>query len=344
MWSMMQQLRHSCVVHLSSSSLASKSFAHHRYHLGMLQTKSAVTAYIRHVLFVNIVQEQEEKNSTQSLIFPGQPADDDRPDTRKMYQTSHGSFAPGEQRKRDYDWSKANIDPNTARFGLVDRKGQQNNMKQILQPDLDEAVAQKPVTSSIYDRHKATLGHELGKPRHLGAAARSEPNRVFGVASAREAEPSVGELLRGWYTAEQQQPDPDLGKSIREGWRNTDSPTNRSFGVPSVRSDIPAPTTRSVANTKNYGNEPTAGQLLTPPKCVDLGVKEEHFLALRSRDEMVRLLDEAGISMDGEEFEVVFCRAAQMDGVDGPVGELRCSLDSFLKLRHYVMQQQAGLF
>lgn len=43
---------------------------------------------------------------------------------------------------------------------------------QILQPDLDESVTQKPVTSSIYDRHKATLGDELGKPRRLGAAAR----------------------------------------------------------------------------------------------------------------------------------------------------------------------------
>lgn len=47
------------------------------------------------------------------------------------------------------------------------------------------------------------------------------------MSSAREAEPSVGELLRGWYTPEQQQPDADLGKSIREGWRSTDSPSNR---------------------------------------------------------------------------------------------------------------------
>lgn len=113
--------------------------------------------------------------------------------------------------------------------------------------------------------------------------------------------------------------------------------------MPSVRSDIPAPATRSVANTKNYGNEPTAGQLLTPPKCVDLGVKEEHLLALRSRDEMLQLLNEAGISMDGEEFEVVFCGAAAMDGAVGPLDELQCSLDSLLKVRHSVMQQQAGL-
>jgi hypothetical protein len=29
--------------------------------------------------------------------------------------------------------------------------------------------------------------------------------------------------MRGYYSAGEQAPDPDLGKSLREGWRNTDS-------------------------------------------------------------------------------------------------------------------------
>jgi hypothetical protein len=67
---------------------------------------------------------------------------------------------------------------------------------QILQPDLDESAATKQaaVVSSVYDRHKATLGDELGKPRLLGAANRLPPGHVFGKCSAREAEPCVGEL------------------------------------------------------------------------------------------------------------------------------------------------------
>jgi hypothetical protein len=67
---------------------------------------------------------------------------------------------------------------------------------QILQPDLDEAAAAKQaaVLSSVYDRHKATLGDELGKPRLLGAGNRAlPPDYVFGKCSAREAEPCVGE-------------------------------------------------------------------------------------------------------------------------------------------------------
>lgn len=29
--------------------------------------------------------------------------------------------------------------------------------------------------------------------------------------------------MRGYYSAEEQAPDPDLGKSLREGWRNTEA-------------------------------------------------------------------------------------------------------------------------
>lgn len=37
----------------------------------------------------------------------------------------------GEQRNREYDWSKANIDPKVHRFGLVDKRGQQCSVKQV---------------------------------------------------------------------------------------------------------------------------------------------------------------------------------------------------------------------
>lgn len=43
---------------------------------------------------------------------------------------------------------------------------------------------------------------------------------------------STGELLRGWYTPEEQAPDPDLGKSLREGWRNTEVPGKVGTGAP----------------------------------------------------------------------------------------------------------------
>jgi hypothetical protein len=107
-----------------------------------------------------------------------------------------------------------------------------------------------------------------------------------------------------------------------------------------VRNDIPLPPTRSVASTKNYGNEPSAGQLLAPPKCVDLGVKEEHLLQLRSRDELQQLLADAGLALQQQEFEEVL---QQAEGVRDEQQQLWCSLDAFMAARRCWLKQQAGL-
>lgn len=67
--------------------------------------------------------------------------------------------------------------------------------------------------------------------------------------------PGVGELLTGTLTPAEQQPDADLGKSLREGFRNTTraGDENRSFGIPTIRTDVRLPKLRSVANTQVRG-------------------------------------------------------------------------------------------
>jgi hypothetical protein len=82
----------------------------------------------------------------------------------------------------------------------------------------------------VYESHKLTQGEELGKPRRLGARMPPGPDGqdpVFGKASQRGNEPGAAELIRGWYTPEEQAPDPDLGKSLHEGFRNPTSPNMR---------------------------------------------------------------------------------------------------------------------
>lgn len=77
------------------------------------------------------------------------------------------------------------------------------------------------IVSKLYDEHKMSQPDALGHVQHLGASGGRVPaDGVFGKPSARESEPCVGELIRGWYRPEEQQPDADLGKSLREGWRN----------------------------------------------------------------------------------------------------------------------------
>ncbi len=111
----------------------------------------------------------------------------------------------------------------------------------------------------------------------------------------------------------------------------------QTFGLPSVRTDVPAPTNRSVANTHNYGNEPDAMVLLRPPKSVDLGVEEAHLLALRNRDQLLQLLQESGLDLTEGEFEQAFAMAADVDGQ--AADRQRCSLNTFMRARHYLLAQ-----
>jgi hypothetical protein len=67
-------------------------------------------------------------------------------------------------------------------------------------------------------------------PRLLGAGPGSKvgPNHVFGMPSARESEPCVGELIRGGCGQQQheQEVDPGLGRSPTR-WRNTSETAER---------------------------------------------------------------------------------------------------------------------
>ena len=52
---------------------------------------------------------------------------------------------------------------------------------------------------------------------------------------------------------------------------------NRIFGIPSVRTDIPYPKLRSVADYQNYGDEPESIDILFPATYTELGITEAEF-------------------------------------------------------------------
>ena len=62
-------------------------------------------------------------------------------------------------------------------------------------------------------------------------------------------------------------PDNDLGRSVKLNCTNyvrRSHDEGRVFGLPSIRTDIPFKVKRSVAEYKNYGDEPEAVDLLFP--------------------------------------------------------------------------------
>ena len=87
----------------------------------------------------------------------------------------------------------------------------------------------------------------------------------------------------GNYTRDEQQPDVDLGKSTKPGWRNI-APQGRS-SASSIRHDIVAPAQRSVSDYQNYGDEAGAGQILYPPRFTDGGVGQADFPQARDAAE-----------------------------------------------------------
>ncbi|XP_042346837.1 EF-hand domain-containing family member B [Plectropomus leopardus] len=96
------------------------------------------------------------------------------------------------------------------------------------------------------------------------------------------------------------------------------SSNSRTYGVPSVRSDLPAPRLKRVSDTNNYGDTSTAANLLHPPVHALWGVHEEHFLCPRTKKEIAEIFKNVGVNMSEETFEEVW-KLASMKHPDGEV-------------------------
>jgi hypothetical protein len=62
----------------------------------------------------------------------------------------------------------------------------------------------------------------------------------FGATKRRPGDDvTAAAVLRGDYSFQEQLPDKDLGKSTRPGFRNVTKDPSRTFGVPTIRTDVP---------------------------------------------------------------------------------------------------------
>jgi len=86
----------------------------------------------------------------------------------------------------------------------------------------------------------------------------------------------------------------------------------RAYGVPTVRSDLPAPRIRRVGDSKNYGDESDAYGLLNPSIYSNHGVFEKDFFASRDETDVRRVFDSIGVEMTNETFQELWEKARQM--------------------------------
>ncbi|KAL4217128.1 hypothetical protein ACF0H5_023582 [Mactra antiquata] len=85
----------------------------------------------------------------------------------------------------------------------------------------------------------------------------------------------------------------------------------RRYGVPTIRTDLPAPRIRRVDDRKNYGDESDAYGLVNPSLFSQKGVYEKDFLLPRSKEEIRQIFTNVGVKMTGETLENFYDMAAK---------------------------------
>ncbi|KAG2486267.1 hypothetical protein HYH03_015091 [Edaphochlamys debaryana] len=107
------------------------------------------------------------------------------------------SHDAGEQRRRDYNWNSAGIDPAQYRFGLTDPNPQRDGVKKALTPALDPELQPPRLLPKLHEDYKATATDFLGRPRALGTGDRPlGPGHTFGVPSMRKGREPAASPVR----------------------------------------------------------------------------------------------------------------------------------------------------
>ena len=226
---------------------------------------------------------------------------------KELYVKSHGSYDPGEQKTRNYDWKGKDL--MTHRFGVgVGSHVAFNGMAPGAAAALSDTKVACAVTSTRVQNFKR-LQDKLGKPRHLGHARQVSKSHVFGNKSVRgEGDWDARQCIQGNYPPEDF--DSDLGTTHTPGFRNCNS--DRTFGVPTIRSDIPKYSKRSVADTQNYGDDANAQVLLHPSLLTSMGLDENELDSQRSKDDILDIFTKAKphLSKANIDFDECFQRAS----------------------------------
>ena len=246
------------------------------------------------------------------IIFPDVAAD--QYEGEDVYKVSHGSWPVGEQKTRNYQWPNG-VNPLSSVFG---NKGDQialNGVSRNIAVVLNPPPPKGGIVNSKRCEDMSNSLDTLGKSKNLGQNSGHRPfGMIYGKPSntggkkSSKAQASACELLRGRYSEEDQKPEPDLGKSMTPGFRNI-SLDDRAFGVPSIRTDLPARPigSRSVADCQNYGDDVPAQDLINPPAFSDISISFNAMNDARSKSKIFQTFRNIGYDqIDDTVFEIVF--------------------------------------
>ncbi|XP_049902222.1 EF-hand domain-containing family member B isoform X1 [Epinephelus moara] len=167
--------------------------------------------------------------------------------------------------------------------------------------------------------------HTSSAPANIGRKPPSESEQLpasQALIKPEDLEPiKPGSSLKTLRTLRRPRAAPDhfMTSSTLIGSVSDSSTLNsRTYGIPTVRSDLPAPRLKRVSDTNNYGDTSTAADLLHPSVHALRGVHEEHFFCPRTKKEIAEIFRNVGVTISEETFE----EAWKLASMKHPAGEV----------------------
>lgn len=273
------------------------------------------------------------------VIFPVEMKPDSE-EARQLYRRTHHNYLPGERINRNYNFPEETKGENF-RFGkdnYQSAEGAGAKAALSMQNEDDGTLKRTKFVQRASEDYRNVAHCKIGRRTNLkqgSAGPPMPPGHRYGVKSI-SSDFTARSCILGYYPLEAQLPDQDLGCCTKPGRRNVTMQT-RAFGVPSVRTDVPAPPPgrKSVADPCNYGDECGAAALLGPQRFDNKGVPDSDFLIRRTKEELRSLIESCSYDL-GEDFDELFEEAVNLfdDGV--PL----VSLDALLYLHNQQIDAQ----
>lgn len=151
---------------------------------------------------------------------------------------------------RDYDW---NVDKDNHRFGFGEKKVLNGASMAIHNERPEEHYPPTVVVKKTVEDQRAVASDLLGVSKNLGQGQHPRgPDYVHGVKNVQGDDAwNAARCIHGEPEAHELAPDNDLGRATKPNCRNMvrrEEDLDRTFGVPTIRKDIPFKDFRSVAD------------------------------------------------------------------------------------------------
>lgn len=221
----------------------------------------------------------------------------------------------GRAKPRNYDWAAVGIDPNAKRFGKLssaNKDGEAVTMNHAVQGD-PRSKQTVLLPRSVAETHSIS-SEVLGKPKNLGFGDRPQGKDFAYGTRQKFDEYGMKSLLSGGGGGNNTDEDLTLGrsiskiKSLRSG-RPTiqDQPDQtKTFGVPTIRYDVPRPANKRITNAQNYGDDASAAALLYPTSFTANGLSDELFSRPLSLQEFQELNGRSKLGLTNDEVRQVY--------------------------------------